>query len=614
MIGRIIAGRYEIKSLIGTGGMANVYMAYDMQNDCIVALKMLKDEHKNDGEFLRRFEREAQAVLMLSHPNIVSSYDVGSDGNLHYIALEYVEGDTLKEIIKKQGTLSPKVAIGIACQVLDALQRAHECGIIHRDVKPQNVIITLAGKAKLTDFGIARDASSTTRTFAGTSVIGSVHYISPEQAKGDNVTEESDVYSCAIMLYEMLTGEVPFSGDNSVAIAIKHLQEEIAQPIRMNPKIPRSLSDVIVKAASKAPGERYQSAAQMKRDLMRSLRDPYGRFARKGASAREKKNSHTKGIFRIAMAIIIILGIFSAMFLMMSSRREAEQSTSDYIVPMFVGKTLDAAQELAELRGFKLSVLDYVENDEYPAGQIASQTPVSGTIGKEWDVITVEVSSGTGYLIVPKLVGSTLKDALVALSEGGLNVGEIQYCVSDLYADGQIIKQEPEFGTQAYDGDKVDIWICGTESKTIDMPLVTDSAYDDALETLSSYGFENILVRVVTPEKSNNEEIVQKQSPAAGMSVSREEHIELWVARTYLGRYASDIAINLETKQNNQDVVVTALTKDGAELVLYETTIQTAAQTTVSFTGYMQTEGEYTCKVYVGGEEVKQITASFTVH
>ena len=613
MIGKVIAGRYEIKSLIGTGGMANVYLVYDMQNDCTVALKMLKDEHKNDGEFLRRFEREAQAVLMLSHPNIVRSYDVGSDGNLHYIALEYVEGDTLKELIRKKGMIPVKMAVGIACQILDALQHAHECGIIHRDVKPQNVIMTSDGKAKLTDFGIARDATSTTRTFAGTNVIGSVHYISPEQAKGDNVTEESDVYSCSIMLYEMLTGEVPFAGDNSVAIALKHLQQEIIPPNKLNPKIPRSLSDVVVKAASKAPGERYKSAFQMKQDLIRALWEPHGRFARKGTvSSEKKKNSHTRGIFRIAMAVIIILGIFAAMFLMMSSRREAEQSASDYIVPMFLGKPLETAKELAELRGFKLSVSDYVENEEYPAGQVVSQTPTSGVTGKEGDVITVEVSNGTGYLEVPELLGSTLQDALLTLSEEGLDVGEIQYCASELYPEGQIIKQEPEFGTHAYEGDKVDIWICGTESAAIEMPEVTGSSYKDALETLSSYGFEKVIMRLATPEKNGQEEMVQKQSPVAGMSVSKKEQIEIWVTRTYLGKYASDIAINLNIEQNNQTVLVTALTKDGIELVLYETTIQTAAQTTISFTGYMQEGGEYTCKVYVAGEEVKQITTSFT--
>lgn len=281
MIGKLISGRYLIESLIGSGGMANVYKAYDNMLGRTVALKVLKAEHRGDMEFVRRFEREARAVLTLSHENIVRSYAVGEDGDISYIVLEYVEGSTLKELIKSDGPISPKVAVSITAQVLDALAHAHESGIIHRDVKPQNVIITPRGKAKLTDFGIARDVAATTRTYAGSNVVmGSVHYISPEQARGDDVTAASDIYSCAIMLFEMLTGKVPFGGDNSVAIALKHLQEDITPPVEINPKIPRALSDVIVKAASKEISLRYQSAKQMKSDLLRSLREPHGKFAR----------------------------------------------------------------------------------------------------------------------------------------------------------------------------------------------------------------------------------------------------------------------------------------------------------------------------------------------
>ncbi|MBQ2984826.1 MAG: serine/threonine protein kinase, partial [Clostridia bacterium] len=219
--------------------MANVYKAYDEKAGMTVAIKMLKDEHKEDMEFLRRFEREASAVISLSHPNIVQSYDAGTDQNgVSYIVLEYVEGMTLKEYIKVRGCIPPKETVNIAGQVLDALNHAHENGIIHRDVKPQNVMIS-GSSVKLTDFGIARDASSTTRTFAGTNVIGSVHYISPEQARGDDVTAESDIYSCAVMVYEMLTGTVPFGGDNTVAIALKHLQEEMIPPVEINSKIPQ---------------------------------------------------------------------------------------------------------------------------------------------------------------------------------------------------------------------------------------------------------------------------------------------------------------------------------------------------------------------------------------
>ena len=289
----IIDGKYRAIREVGSGGMAHVYRAINMSSRKVVAVKMLKEEYLNDREFLRRFEREAKASLALSHENIVRAYGVGDDNGVPYIVLEYVEGKTLKDLIRESpgGHLSVQQAIGICSQMLDALSYAHAHGIIHRDVKPQNVIVTNRGKAKLADFGIAREVTASTVTFSGKNVVGSVHYISPEQAKGLPVTEESDIYSTGISLYEMLTGTVPFIGDTTVATALMHLSETPTPPQELNPAIPPALNDIVLRAIEKDPQMRYSSAKLMRSDLIRSLSHPNGTFARD----RESKETKTPG-------------------------------------------------------------------------------------------------------------------------------------------------------------------------------------------------------------------------------------------------------------------------------------------------------------------------------
>lgn len=612
---QLVSGRYRIKSLIGSGGMANVYKAYDEESQRIVALKVLKDEHRGDMEFVRRFEREAQAVLMLSHENIVRSYDVGEDDGVSYIVLEYVEGKTLKEIIKEEGPLSPKTAVNYACQVLDALSHAHERGIIHRDVKPQNVIITPRGKAKLTDFGIARDAAATTRTFAGTNVIGSVHYISPEQARGDNATAGSDIYSCAIMLYEMLTGSVPFSGDNSVAVALKHLQEEIIPPIQVNSKIPRALSDVVVKAAAKNINMRYFTARQMKADLQRSLREPHGKFARIASPRQEHKKSTSIGIGNIALMVMVVLGLFATMFFIARAMRDDENvSNGEYVVPTLVGKQVSEAETLAKLRGFALEVLEYRGSEEFEEGQIIFQTPIVGTKGNEGDVIQVVVSSGSDYETVPNLVGLSVQDAIAQMQDVDLNLGTIEYGKSSL-PDGQIFRQEPVAETDTFAGDVVDIWVSGTPGGNSEMPslVAKPMLLDEAIAALQEAKFARIWVHPETPDTLCTEDTVLRQSPSANVTVPSAVTVEIWVCRTDLGPYCSDIVFNIDVTDTEKPVIVTAKIAEGVEMVLYETTLPVGLQQPVSFTAYLRTGGEYECTVYVGGEEYRRTTARFAL-
>ena len=284
--GMIIAERYEILGKIGTGGMADVYKAKDHKLNRFVAVKVLKPEFREDTTFIRKFKSEAQAAAVLTHPNIVNVFDVGDDNGVYYIVMELIEGITLKEYISKKGKLSVKEATSIAIQVSMGLEAAHSHGIVHRDVKPQNIIISMDGKVKVTDFGIARAASSNT---ISSNVMGSVHYSSPEQVRGGYSDEKSDIYSLGITMYEMVTGKVPFDGDTTVAIAIKHLQEEIVPPSIYTPELPHSLEQIILKCTQKSVDRRYQNMEDVIADLKHSLIDPQGDFVTRTSVDNEAK-------------------------------------------------------------------------------------------------------------------------------------------------------------------------------------------------------------------------------------------------------------------------------------------------------------------------------------
>ena len=337
MIGTVLDRKYRITELIGSGGMALVYKAINMSNRRTVAIKMLKDEYKDDAEFLRRFSREANAILTLSHENIVRAYGAGTHNGLPYLVMEYVEGRTLKDLIAKNGALPVRTAIGITCQILDALSAAHAHGIIHRDVKPQNVIVTDKGRVKLADFGIAREAKATTVTFSGGKVLGSVHYISPEQAKGTVAKEQSDLYSVGVCLYEMLTGTVPFEADSTVSVALMHLQEKPVPPIEIVPDLPRSLNDIVLKALEKAPDARYQTARAMRSDLVRSLSDPNGTFVNDPNDKGQKTIRRPSVYVLIAMCIflpIILIGIFVLVYATSCRNEPLPDPESEDTVPI----------------------------------------------------------------------------------------------------------------------------------------------------------------------------------------------------------------------------------------------------------------------------------------
>lgn len=615
MIGEIVAGKYRIESLIGSGGMANVYKAISLSGHRVVAIKVVKDEYKDDEEFLRRFKREAQAVLSLSHDNIVKLYDVGEQDGYSYIVLEYVAGPTLKQMIKRDGPLPPRQAVNLVCQLLDALSHAHEYGIIHRDVKPQNVIVTARGRAKLTDFGIARDVEANTLTFSGANVLGSVHYISPEQAKGEAVTQESDIYSVGITLYEMLTGKVPFDGDNTVAVALKHLQEDFIPPIVVRPSLSLALNDIVLKATCKDPAKRYHSARDMKRDLQRALREPNERFAQlmpetketiKKREARPKRRRVMSGILKIGLFCLLALGLFAAMFIMVRSIWERENSSKATLIPKLTDKTVEEAEQTAALRGYSITIGKWTYTSGAAEGVVIEQTPAAGSEVEPGSVITLTVSSGSISCAVPDLSMVRLSEASLELGQAGLVLGEVAYEIDDTVPAGYICRQEPAAETELFEGDPVNVWVSGTPSQNIEMPVLTQQFLSDALTVIKEQGFKRVLLRPEQPYDDAVENTILKQIPAAGMFTDQNQTVELWVCNLVPGVFTADIAFNVDIAENDTPVMVTMIIEDGLELVLYESFASEGKQVPIAFQTVTHYGGEHDTVVYVNGVEAKR--------
>ncbi|MEG1754874.1 MAG: protein kinase [Clostridia bacterium] len=616
--GSIIGHRYRVQEIIGTGGMAHVYRAVNLANHRTVAIKVLKEEFIDDAEFLRRFEREARAVLQLSHDNIVRAYGVGEVDNLPYIVLEYVEGQTLKQIIVENGPMPPRLAVALATQVLAALSAAHSAGIIHRDVKPQNVIVTPTGRAKLTDFGIARDVTASTVTFAGSTILGSVHYLSPEQAKGKPVTEGSDLYSVGIMLYEMLTGQVPFDNENSVAVALMHLHDDAVPPIQHNSRISPALNDVIMRALNKNLSERYTTATEMSQHLKRALVEPNGDFMHVytpellSSTKKKKKKKQFHGTLKIGVTVAAIVAVMIGIFLVLRNSYQTE-SVSMEIIPTLTERTAEEARQKAQNYGFAFEVREYEVNDSVPYGDVILQSPESGTKSKLGATIYVTISLGPDIPKMPDLLGMTPDEAEDALTQNGLMLGNTQYRVSDTEI-GYVCSQSILSGSEVQPGATVDIWISATSSTTFPMPNVSDEILNLMLGVLSQQSFSNVFVRYDTTSKAENGVVISQQ-PQADDAVLCETPIYLTVSGTKQAySYSSDLAFNLDIDNNSTQVFFAlqeAYNGFSYYRIVYETTLEKGTKIPVSFTAYSDVEGSRELILFVGGKESKRQDVSF---
>lgn len=619
MIGMVLGHKYRVTELLGTGGMAHVYKAYNLATRRTVAIKVLKEEYRNNAEFLRRFEREARAVLHLTHENIVRAYGVGDVDGMPYLVLEYVDGRTLKDLILESGAMPPRIAIGLVTQVLDALGAAHSAGIIHRDVKPQNVIVTKSGKAKLTDFGIARDVDATTTTFAGNTVLGSVHYLSPEQAMGKPVTESSDIYSVGVMLYEMLVGDVPFTSDNTVSVALMHIGDDPVAPIQRNPKIPPSLNDIVLRAMSKNSAARYQSAPAMQRHLQRSLKEPNGSFARAGTQEtiakdkpqKSKRRRFRHGVLAIGISVAIIVLLLVAVFIGLRPSF-INKTVSTELVPALTDRSVEEARQKANNYHFEFEILEYEASDTVPYGHIIMQSPLAGTKAVLGSAIQVIVSIGPDMLTMPDLTGKTLDEAVTALSAIGLSYGNVDYRVSDV-AIGYICSQSILPGEEVQRGQQVDLSVSASSADGIPMPDLSNMSLGEALAQLDSDAFLTIFVRYDNSQ-STDDFMVLEQSPATSSNVQPSTPIYLKVSGAYTGDYAADVAYNIDVEESGATamvVMVDALNGVNYYHILYETTLEKGQRVPISFTAYSDFEGTRELILYLNGSVYKRQDAGF---
>ncbi|MFE1244556.1 Stk1 family PASTA domain-containing Ser/Thr kinase [Fictibacillus sp. NPDC058756] len=465
MIGKRVSGRYKLLEVIGDGGMAIVYRAKDLILDRDVAVKVLRSEFNKDEDFIRRFKREAESATSLDHPNIVSIYDVGEDEEIYFIVMEYVQGKTLKQYIKEHGKISVEESLHIMKQIVSGMAVAHDHGIIHRDIKPHNILITDNGTAKLTDFGIALAITSATITHTN-SILGSVHYFSPEQARGGIANAKSDIYSFGAVLYEMVTGRVPFVGDSPVSVALKHLQENVIEPRRLNPEIPQSVENIVLKALAKNPLKRYDSAQELLTDMNSALQpermyeqkwnedsdeDEKTKFippvvpppVEEKPVKKEEEKTPEKKKKKWWLILLITFLLFGGAAVAAFTIWSSVFSVQEVNVPDVVGDDYEDAFD--KLKAKNLDVKrEEVFDPEIEDGHVIRQNPSPGTVVKEHAVITLHVSKGPEKENMPDVEGYNIESAQALLKDKGFTDIDINYEESDSEPEGTVLAQSPD--------------------------------------------------------------------------------------------------------------------------------------------------------------------------
>ncbi|MBF1167898.1 MAG: Stk1 family PASTA domain-containing Ser/Thr kinase [[Eubacterium] sulci] len=564
---KLLAGRYELIEKIGEGGMAVVYKAKDRLLNRYVAIKILRPEFTQDEQFLDSFKRESQAAAGLQHPNIVSIYDVGRTGNINFIVMELVDGRPLSDFIKENGRLDYKTTIDIAKQVASALAIAHKHQIIHRDVKPHNIMITSDGVAKLTDFGIARAVSNATMVADTSKIIGSVHYFSPEQARGAYVDERSDIYSLGIVMFEMLTGRVPFDGETPVEVALKHINEDVPSPAKLVPGIPPALDKVVLKATDKYQTERYKSADEMlealknvefvtqmvgdrvfagetdnkpRRDeslvapVMSSRREDREQEMviapanpRKPKAKPDDKKKKKRAII-IGVAAAAILALFGILYVSGVIGGGGKEVT----VPDVKGMSYSEAKEVLEAKGLKIEKADEpIASQKIEKGKIVSQTPSKNSKVKKGRTVRVILSAGNTELKVPDLKGLSYKEAKTLLSEMGLQISKGDEVDSDSVTEGLIASQYPSAKTKVDKGDIITVNISKGKKDAVIPKLVgtTFTSESDVSDILSKYGYK--LGKVSYEESYETPGTIIKQSPDAGTTAEKKTTVDIVISK-----------------------------------------------------------------------------------
>ena len=570
MIGTKLGNRYELLEKVGEGGMATVYKAKCHYLNRFVAIKILKDQFCSDKEFVEKFKREATSVASLSDNNIVNIYDVGSENNIHYIVMEYVDGKTLKELIVEKGKIESKETVRISKQIASALVCAHRNNIIHRDIKPHNILVTKEGIIKVTDFGIAKASNSATITNSS-KVMGSAHYFSPEQAKGGFVDSRTDIYSLGIVMYEMLVGKVPFDGESPVSVAVKHIQNEVVAPKEIDDKIPESLNSVVLKCLEKNPVKRYQTIKNLEEDLARiennesilngssnisendvtrvmdtavindkikemAQNDEYedddeeyedDEYEDEEDEIEDKKKRSNKGktnkklILGIAMAVLfLVVGSVSAYLAFNKSGGKKVE------VPNVVGLTKEEAQKVLSEKKLKLVVAQKVKNEK-KEGTIIESYPKSGEKVAENSEVRVSISSGN-VVVVPNLKGMELEAAKKAIQDLKLKVGNVKYEFNDNVAAGKVISQTPDIDAELKEGEEISLVISnGPEIKYSTVPNLIGKSIDGAQNALANAGLSMGSSKAIITQDQSLDGQVASQSIGAGQSIKQGSSVSI---------------------------------------------------------------------------------------
>lgn len=529
MIGEVLSNRYEIVAKIGDGGMALVYSAKDILLNRLVAVKVLRDQYASDREFIERFHREAQAAASLSHPNVVNVYDVGTINQTPFIVMEYIEGQNLSEIIVEQGQLEPEYAVKILLQICSALAHAHRHNIVHRDIKPHNILITKDNQVKVTDFGIAA-VSSMSITQTGV-VLGSVLYFSPEQARGTKVDHLSDLYSLGVVMYEMLTGKVPFRADTPISTALKHIQDLPKPPSQINPAIPLELERIILKLLAKKPEDRFQSAQELS-DALEKLDfdagiektqkltiDPdqileelkEGEEDLPVASRVKKKRKKKKNRLPLILLVLLLLSGLTYVFIEFIPNVLFPE---DVVVPDVTGLTVEAAEKLLNERNLKMAVEIEVFDNDIPKGIVISQDPRPNRMKKEHQYVYVRVSKGPEFVDMPSVVGMSNREAQVFLTQFGFTLGDIKFEQTAEHPINTVIGQNPEPGVNVALGTPIDL-VISQGLDAISLVLLPDfrgQNLDDVRQQIADLGLKE---GALIPEYSTTtpKNIVIEQDP-----------------------------------------------------------------------------------------------------
>lgn len=617
-IGKRLDGRYEIHELLGVGGMAYVYKAYDNIEKRWVAIKILKEELAGNSDFLRRFRNESKAIAVLSHPNIVKVYDVSFGDRIQYIVMEYIDGITLKQYIEQQGEIKWREALYFTVQILRALQHAHEKGIIHRDIKPQNIMLLEDGTIKVTDFGIARFSQAETQTMTD-KAIGSVHYIAPEQARGGYINDKADIYSVGVMLYEMLTGQLPFVADNAVSVAIMQMQAEPTPPSRINPSIPKGLEEITMHAMEKNPAQRFPSAADMLEDVERFRRNPeivfhYGEQvdrAYAGTSAdiygnvqqnaspqkyndnyeyeeeyvRSKNGARASNIIKGIVAAVIVValvvgGIFGWRYL--QNLTTSTNKTSDEIVlPKFVGmiyaSDIEGNSEYADLT-FEIT---YGNVPSKQPGEVLRQTPAAGMTVKKGKTVSLTVNGEAEQVVVEDVKGYKQQDAYDALKALNLSP-KIQAVADDDTAVGYVVKTDPAAGSTVSTGTTVTIYVSsGPSTESAVIPNIVGYQYSTAKEELEAAGF--VVTTEYDDESDKDENTVLSVSPNEGEKAKKGSVVTVTVSS---GKGAQkDVYYDIPLPGGVSDDLTMKIYVDGTLIETRTVNPSTSPYSNMTFTG-----------------------------